>query len=131
MRVVSVVPSLHICKLKLTNKVSVIVVLPTDWVQLCLIKFLSISFYWLRVLKVCNNNNNRLIIMMEICSGISTKWLFIHFSLIELEFGFCGGRKTFGKSDLMAQGHRICNEVFAKLFSIACISYRTQILKFK
>ena len=32
-----------------------------------------------------------------ICSGISTKWLFIHCSEIELEsksFDFCGGRKT-------------------------------------
>ena len=32
-----------------------------------------------------------------ICSGISTKWLFIHCFQIELEFrsvDFCGGRKT-------------------------------------
>ena len=34
---------------------------------------------------------------MGICSGIFTKWLFIHCFLIELEFRsvvFCGGRKT-------------------------------------
>ena len=34
---------------------------------------------------------------MGICSGISTKWLFIHCFQIELEFrnvDFCGGRKT-------------------------------------
>ena len=34
---------------------------------------------------------------MGICSGISTRWLFIHYFQIELEFrsiGFCGGRKT-------------------------------------
>ena len=35
---------------------------------------------------------------MGICSGISTKWLFIHCSQIEQEFRsvdfFCGGRKT-------------------------------------
>ena len=36
-------------------------------------------------------------IIMGICSGISTMWLFIHCFKIELEFGsvdFCGGRKT-------------------------------------
>ena len=35
--------------------------------------------------------------MMRICSGIFTKWLFIHCLQIELEFrsvDFCGGRKT-------------------------------------
>ena len=34
---------------------------------------------------------------MGICSGTSTKWLFIHCFQIELEFksvDFCGGRKT-------------------------------------
>ena len=34
---------------------------------------------------------------MGICSGTSTKWLFIHCFWIELEFksvDFCGGRKT-------------------------------------
>ena len=34
---------------------------------------------------------------MEICSGISKKWLFIHFFQIESKFrsvDFCGGRKT-------------------------------------
>ena len=34
---------------------------------------------------------------MGICSGISTKWLFIHYFQIKLEFrsvDFCGGRKT-------------------------------------
>ena len=34
---------------------------------------------------------------MRICSGISTKWLFIHRFQIELEFksvDFCAGRKT-------------------------------------
>ena len=38
-----------------------------------------------------------IIIMMEICSGIATKWLFIHCFQIELEFrsvDFCGGSKT-------------------------------------
>ena len=33
---------------------------------------------------------------MDICSGISTKWLFIHCFQIKLEFrsvDFCGGRK--------------------------------------
>ena len=37
-----------------------------------------------------NNNNG-------ICSGISTRWLFIHRFQIELEFrsvDFCGGKKT-------------------------------------
>ena len=40
-----------------------------------------------------NNNNND----NGICSGISTRWLFIHCLQIELEFrsvDFCGGRKT-------------------------------------
>ena len=35
--------------------------------------------------------------MIGICSGISTKWLFIHCFQTELEFrsvDFCGGRKT-------------------------------------
>jgi len=38
-----------------------------------------------------------IIIIMGICSGISTKWLFIHYFQIKLEFrsvDFCGGRKT-------------------------------------
>ena len=46
---------------------------------------------------VPNNNNNNNNNNNGICSSISTKWLFIHFFQIQLEFrsvDFCGGRKT-------------------------------------
>ena len=48
---------------------------------------------------VPNNNNNNNNNNNGICSSISTKWLFIHYFKIELEFrsvDFCGGRKTVG-----------------------------------